>query len=216
MTGTEEDELRARLHDLADAEGVTPPSVPEMLGRARANRRGARFRTSGTGLVAVVCVVGIAWGAVAVWGGRPKSQAEPAAAGPPPPACAPSWTDPSALPAGRDGADRALLPGEPVIGTACQYRSDALVGTRPLTGSELRDVVDALHRATVTASFRCPYVAGRDGVVLEFAYGSGPDVGIELSEQCPGLTNGALAQVAFNAQGTVPPVLFKLLPASGG
>ena len=210
MTTNDESGLRGGLRELAERDPTGPLQVAELLGRARRRRkRFVGYRAAGVAGTAL-CAAGAVFAAGAMWSG--SSTTTGSAGSLAPQTCVSTWNDSASLPTPNPGVAKALLPGNPQAGLACLYSAGRLVDSVPLLGDRFDAVVAALHKPVKVYSFRCPAAVGKSGVVLEFRSEDEPDVFISMSAQCPGLSNGALTQVAFNSAGTLPAVLAELLP----
>lgn len=208
MTTNDESGLRGGLRELAERDATGSLPVAELLGRARRRRkRFVGYRAAGVAATAM-CAAGAVFAVGSMWGGSSTTGSAGSLA---PQTCASTWSSSASLPTPNPGVTKALLPGDPQSGLACLYSAGNLVGSVPLIGDRLDAIAAALHKPVKAYSFRCPAAAGKSGVILEFRSEEEPDVFISMSAQCPGLSNGALTQVAFTSAGTLPAVLSELL-----
>lgn len=211
MTDDDEPGLRGGLRELADRDATGRLRVAELLSRARRRRNRRLVVYRATVLTALATSTAAVLAVVVLWDGPSKTNHATTVA---PLTCAPEWIRGEVPPTGHLGISSTLLPGDPRAGLACQYSKSKLVGSVPLLGSRLDAVTEALHQPSASYPFRCPAPDG-SGVIIEFGYDGAPDVHIEAFNQCPGLSNGALAGIAFRRDGLLPAALSPLLPAVG-
>jgi hypothetical protein len=119
----------------------------------------------------------------------------------------------------QDGADKKLVPGNPVAGAYCDFVSTPTAGLKSVTklrksgtlsGAKFTAVLNATRTHFIGGLVSCaPSLAG-EHLMLLFRYTSGPDVTVFLDIRgCPAVGNGSLTGM-FAPAGQTPSALAAL------
>ena len=224
-TDTEaETAARELLHTAAERVHGRADLFDRVQAEIRGRRRRRRLAAAGTlAVLAAASVLGVGAGVLSVLPGSSATASSAASGAAPPLSCPSAGPTAAGLRSTQSGVSGYLVPGSPVAGIVCTFTvraaadgapSATLTDTRRLSGPRLADVASALQQPVSQYAFSCPAQSQSEELYLDFRYAQGPDVAVLVSLGCPNLTNGTLAGT-FDPEGSLPPALETLLPATG-